>query len=46
MVNPDDILPLRYHGKVHNLKIGLCSDTVERLNWVTADSPLSRKLGR
>jgi hypothetical protein len=45
MVNGDDIVPLRYRGKVHNLEIGLSSDTVERLNWVTAE-PVSRKLGR
>jgi hypothetical protein len=32
MVNRDDLAPLRYHGEVHNLKIGLCSDLVERLN--------------
>jgi hypothetical protein len=38
MVNRDDIVPLRYHSKAHNLEIGLCSvDTVERLNWVTAE---------
>jgi hypothetical protein len=37
MVNRDDIVPLRYYGKVHNLEIELCSDTVERLNWVTAE---------
>jgi hypothetical protein len=37
MVNGDDMVPLRYHGKVHNLEIGLCSNTIERLNWVTAD---------
>jgi hypothetical protein len=37
MVNRDDLVPLRYHTKVHNLEIGLYSDTVERLNWVTAE---------
>jgi hypothetical protein len=37
MINRDDIVPLRYHGKVHNLEIGLCSDTGERLNWVTVE---------
>jgi hypothetical protein len=37
MVNHDDIVPLKYHGKVHNLEIELCSDTVERLNRVTAE---------
>jgi hypothetical protein len=37
MVNRDDLAPLRYHGKVYNLKIGLCSDLVERLNWVTTE---------
>jgi hypothetical protein len=38
MVNRDDIVPLRYHGKVQNLEIRLCGDTVERINWVTAES--------
>jgi hypothetical protein len=38
MVNYDDIVSsLRYYGKMHNLEIGLCSDTVVRLNWVTAE---------
>jgi hypothetical protein len=39
MVNRADdlVVPLRYHAKVHNLETGLCSDTVERLNWVTAE---------
>jgi hypothetical protein len=37
MVNHDDLAPLRCHGKVHNLEIGLCSDQEERLNRVTAE---------
>jgi hypothetical protein len=37
MVNRDDLVPLRSHAKEHNLEIWLCSNTVERLNWVTAE---------